>query len=307
MGSRSARAVVAITRPFPAGLGAWFRQCWALAAARRLNVLAADAAFWAVFSLPWCLLALTTGLGVASPWFGGGVRRAVETDMVLISQNLLGDQAAERFAVPVIHEVFMQERAGVGLVGLVIALYAGSRAATSFVTGVAVLTDSPRRPVLHQRWIGLLLYVGALAVTVLGLSLMTIGTDRADSALSVSIFSTVGDPLLALALTVLLIMWLYYVGTSPRLRLRQIAGAAVIALGLYVLCCAAFYCYLWWQHSRGSSAVGLLVAPVAVMLLAYLLSWSTLAAAAGNAVRLHIIDFAPETDVGQRLVQLTDA
>lgn len=306
MGSRSARAVVAVSRSLPPALGSWFQRCLAVAQARRLNVLAADAAFWAVFSLPWCLLALTTGLGVASPWFGGGVRRAVETDMVLISQNLLGDQAAERFAVPVIHEVFMQERAGIGLVGLIIALYAGSRAASSFVSGVAAMTDSPRRPVLHKRWIGLLLYVGALVVTVFGLSVMTIGTDRADTALSVSIFSDIGDPLIALVLTISLIMWLYYVGTSPRLPLRQIAGAATIALGLYILCCGAFYCYLWWQHSRGSSAVGLLVAPVAVMLLAYLLSWSTLAAAAGNAVRLNIIDFSPESDVGQRLAYITD-
>jgi membrane protein len=266
--------------------------------------MAADAAFWAVFSLPWMLLALISGLGVASPWFGGGVRSAVQHDMIALADNVVGTQAAASYVVPAINELFSQGRSSVSVVGLLIALYSGSRAAASFLRAVGILTNSPHRGILHGRLISLALYIGAIVVLALGLSIVTVGTDNADAQLRVTWVSTFVDPLLVIALTSLLTLMLMYLGTSPRIAIRRHAPAVGLAVLLYAGCVLVLYLYVEYQTARGSLVVGLLVTPVAIMFFGYLLSWSVLAAVAANAVRLGMPDYSVTTPVGAKLATL---
>lgn len=106
---------------------------WAISSGRRVGSLAADAAFWGVFSLPWLILAFASTVGLIVRVAGPGVDDAIRSDIEQALIQLVGGDVAHQYAIPAFEQMFNEGLRGLGVVGYVVAFYSGSRAVRGFV------------------------------------------------------------------------------------------------------------------------------------------------------------------------------
>ena len=127
------------------------RKLWALLVGRRITGLAAEAAFWAIFSLPWLMLAFVSGLGVSAKYLGdeavSQVRESIENVI-----NRPDSRSSSTVRASSAHEVFNETRADLGILGLVIALWAGSRAVMSYVQSIMLINGVRRAQLPPTPW-----------------------------------------------------------------------------------------------------------------------------------------------------------
>lgn len=258
---------------------------WKLHQRMRIEMMAADAAFWFVFSLPWMVLAVVASLGFVSRLTGWKVIDQVQNDLVGMANSVLSQQTANDFVVPRLNELFSQGRAHLGVIGIVIAFYSGSRAFKSLLASIRQISGLSDRGAVHSRAVGLAFYVCSVALISFGLATITAGTDQIATGIGAPrvVFQIV-DPLIFVILILLLVQTLLHIGMRPRLSWKRdwlpaagavlVAGACLIGIGIY----------LRIQLDSGS-VLGLAEVPIAVMLFCYVASWVVLNAAALQTLR----------------------
>lgn len=258
---------------------------WAVLVGRRIAGLASEAAFWMIFSLPWLILAFVSGLGVTAKYLGDDAVSAVKESIENVINSVLTPEAASQFALPVLHELFNETRPDLGVIGLVIALWAGSRAVMTYVQSIMIINgEYVDRSYIRRRGLSLLLYAVTAVLSVSLLPLLLVGPKRMATWLNLSevgISIAYVVVVLLVAMSVLLVL-LHY-STVKRGSIWQAWPGAVVALASGVGAALIVTLYVRGLFNE-SSVYGVLATPVALMVYAYVLSFTVLLGAAVNAV-----------------------
>jgi membrane protein len=271
------------------------RRSLALALRHRLTGLAAEAAFFALLSLPPLLLSLLAGIGMIGR-LGGDDGLIARTQVLLqrTAGSVLTPESAHAVVDPTLREVVRGGRLDVVSLGFVLALWSGSRALNVYLDTVSIMYGhGGRRGIVRTRALSFSLYLLAvvlaaavLSVILAGLGLLAdlIPPGGAGQVVSAGLGVTAGP--VAVALSVVGVAGLYVIATPVPATWRHELPGALVAVTLWVAVGAVLRVVL--QASVGGTSIyGPLAAPIVVLLWLYLLALAVLVGAAVNAAVDH--------------------
>ena len=105
----------------------------------RVTGLAAEAAFFAVLSVPPLVFGLAGGIGYVTDRFDPGQVDQMRHAVVDFSSRLLTDKAVDKVIEPTLNSVLRGGRFDVISLGFVLALWSGSRALNVFIDTITVM------------------------------------------------------------------------------------------------------------------------------------------------------------------------
>jgi len=250
----------------------------------RVLGLGAEAAFFAILSLPPLIFGLVGAVGFVAQRFDVTTVTEFRDQVLDISSRLLTPSAVDGVLAPTLDDVLAGGRFEVISIGFVIALWSGSRALNVVVDTVTIMYGlAGQRGILRTRVISFALYLGFLLAAVIFLPLVLAGPALVARILPDRL-SIIGDlywPVVLLG-SVCMLATLYHLAVPLRTRWRaDLPGAALTLLmwlgGSYLL-------RVVLGLSIGSASIyGPLAAPIAVLIWLYLLSVAILIGAAFNA------------------------
>lgn len=284
----------ALIQRLPAGPAGFLISWHSLSSKHRMRVLATDAAFWLLFSLPWMVLALVATLGVSDSVLGVHVVEPVRADLEALITSVVGGQETSAEIRSELDHLFVSGRA-LGIVGYLIAFTAGTRAFGSLLDSISILNGLGPKPFLKRSAQALGLYLATAGLASVAVILATVGTDGVAQLVDAPrlIFQIV-DPLILTAAALLLILALYRLGGGPASQWRSRLPGALAALVLSAVCLGGVIVYLKAQLQL-HTVIGLAVVPLALMLFSFLLCWSLLSGAMLNVIRT-----APKPDAADK-------
>ncbi|MEP7090167.1 MAG: YihY/virulence factor BrkB family protein [Nocardioidaceae bacterium] len=251
----------------------------------RVTGLAAEAAFFALLSLPPLLFALAGSIGYVfegfSPTQLGDVRRSI----LDVSSRALTPQTVDTIVRPMVNEVFRGGRFDVISVGFILALWSGSRALNVFVDTITIMYGlGGHRGIVRTRMLSFSLYVMGLLTGVVTIPLVVAGPGlvRRVVPARLDLLNELYWPTVVL-LCVCFLATLYHVSVPVRTSWRFNLPGAALTMLIWVF---GSYLLRWALTStaKGSTSIyGPLSAPIVVMLWLYLLSLAVLIGAALNA------------------------
>ncbi len=251
----------------------------------RVTGLAAEAAFFAVLSLPPLIFALAGSIGYIFAQFSDSQITEVRNTVLSIAGQALTPQTVNSIIEPTLNEVLGGGRYDVVSIGFILALWSGSRALNVFVDTITIMYGlGGHRGIVRTRALSFLLYVLGMVVGVVVVPLVVVGPtmiarwlpDRFDF-LNTLYWPTV------LALGILFLALLYHVSVPVRTSWRYNLPGAVFTMFCWVFGSALLRWILVATASGSTSIYGPLAAPIAVLLWLYLLSIAVLIGAALNA------------------------
>lgn len=260
----------------------------------RVTGLAAEAAFWALLSLPPLALGLIGTLGYLRGVIGVATINDVQAKILHATGTVLSEQGVRKVLAPTLHSVLGAGRPDVISIGFLIALWSGSRALNVYVDTITIAYGlSGRRGIVRTRLLSFLLYVCGVLVGVVLLPLTVAGPNLVESALPA--ISPLVDVLywpVVVLLSVASLGTLYHVAVPMRTSwLKGLPGAA-IALLIWLGGSALLRLYI--AHAvTGPSLYGSLASPVAVLLWLYVTALAVLIGATLNAAVEQLRPSAP--------------
>jgi membrane protein len=279
--------------PSPAARWAAVRAtCWRLVVStvasclrNRVTGLAAEAAFFALLSLPPLIFGLTGSVGYVVQRFTDQRIGAFRAEVVDLAARAFTDDAVRTIIVPTMNEVLSGPRYDVISIGFVLALWSGSRALHVFVDTVTMMYGlGGHRGIVRTRMLSFGLYVLGLLTGVVTLPLVVAGPTLVDRALPqrLDVLNALYWPTVVL-LCVCFTATLYHVSVPVRTSWRYNVPGAALTLVFWIAGSALLRWFLTVSASRSTSIYGPLAAPIAVMIWLYILAIAVLVGAALNA------------------------
>ncbi len=247
----------------------------------RVTGPAAEMSFWGIFALPWVLLGAVAGLAWVQSQLGLDVLDQAQTLILDTAAKVLTPEVINDFVEPLVAEMFSYGSTGLSLFSFIVALWSGSKLVSTAVQAVVIVSGDRYAGYVRTRARALLIYGAALLVLIPVTVLMIAGPDLFSSWLGTS-----GTWLFwvgFLGATTVLFAALYHFSLVPRRPLRRALPGAVVAVAGWVLGSIGLRVYLAYTFSRGS-LYGIVGAPIAVMLWAYVTSYVVLLGALVNRV-----------------------
>lgn len=250
----------------------------------RVTGLAAEAAFWALMSLPPLVLGLIGMLGHFRVWLGAETINAIRVWILDNAAVVLTGRTVDVVVAPIVDDVFRGGSADIISIGFLISLWSGSRALNVYVDTITIAYGlAGHRGVIRTRALSFGLYLVGLAIGLVLLPLLVAGPTLVEQAIPrsaawVNIFYW---PVVVL-FSVVFLASLYSVSVPVRTAWwRDLPGAGVAVL---IWVTGSFFLreYLGASFS-GSTIYGSLTAPVAVLAWLYLTALAILIGAALNA------------------------
>ncbi|MEQ4522034.1 YihY/virulence factor BrkB family protein, partial [Nocardioides kribbensis] len=251
----------------------------------RVTGLAAEAAFFAVVSVPPLVFALAGAIGYVSEQFSAAQVADVRAAILEISSRALTEGAVRDVIEPTIDDVLGGGRFDVVSLGFVLALWSGSRALNVFVDTITIMHGlGGHRGIVKTRALSFVLYVLAMITGVVSLPLVVAGPslvgrwlpDRAE------VLMHFYWPLV-LVLCICFLATLYHVSVPVRTNWSFNLPGAVFSLVAWIAGSYALRWVLTVTASDSRSIYGPLAAPIAVLLWLYLVAIAVLIGAAVNA------------------------
>jgi membrane protein len=263
-------------RVLAATIGACFRY--------RVTGLGAEAAFFAILSLPPLIFALAGSIGFFVDRFEVAQVETFRQATLGLAGRLLTDDSVETVIRPTMNDVLEGGRFDVISIGFVLALWSGSRALNVFVDTITILYGlAGRRGIVATRILSFSLYVVGLVIGVIVLPLVLAGPGLFAGLLpeQVQFLSEIYWPIV-IVLSVAFLATLYHLSVPVRTSWRYDVPGAALALAMWIL---GSYLLRWTLQNvvGGTSIYGPLAAPIAVLLWLYLTSLAVLVGAALNA------------------------
>jgi membrane protein len=251
----------------------------------RVTGLAAEAAFFAVLSVPPLLFGLAGGIGYVTSQFDPGQVDQMRDAVLDFSGRLLTDKAVDKVIEPTLDDVLRGGRFDIISLGFVLALWSGSRALNVFIDTITVMHGlGGRRGIIRTRALSFLLYVLALVTGVAAIPLMLAGPRLVDDALSARFdfllhfyWPVVG------VICICFLATLYHVSVPVRTRWRFNLPGAVFSLVAWIVGSYLLRWVLTVTAAGSRSIYGPLAAPIAVLLWLYVVALAVLIGAAVNA------------------------
>ncbi len=259
-----------------ATVGACFRY--------RVTGLAAEAAFFAVLSLPPLIFGLAGTIGYIVERYNVAAVQSLRTQVLDLAGQALTPDTVQQVITPTVDSVLTGGRIDVISLGFVLALWSGSRALNVFIDTITIMYGlGGRRGIVRTRALSFSLYVVALLLGVVVLPLVLAGPELVSALLPRRY-----DVVLALywptvlLLSIAFLTSLYHLSVPVRTSWRYDVPGAVFTLVTWI---GGSWLLRWVLiHTVGSTSIyGPLAAPIAVLLWLYVLSITVLVGAALNA------------------------
>ncbi len=269
----------------------------------RVTGLAAEAAFFALLSLPPLIFGLAGSIGYVLHTFSATQVDEVRRSILDLASQALTEQTVNTIIRPTLDDVLHAGRFDVISVGFVLALWSGSRALNVVVDTITIMYGlGGRRGIVATRVLSFSLYVMGLLTGVVTLPLVVAGPQLVDRLVPdrVGFLGTLYWPLV-LVLCVCFLATLYHVSVPVRTSWRYNLPGAALTLLLWLL---GSYLLRWvlTHTARDSTSIyGPLAAPIVVMLWLYLLSIAVLV---GAAVNSSLDRVWPETETARARTEL---
>jgi len=252
----------------------------------RVTGLAAEAAFFAILSLPPLIFALAGSIGYVFAQFSDSQITEVRNTVLSIAGQALTPQTVNSIIRPTLNEVLDGGgRYDVISIGFVLALWSGSRALNVFVDTITIMYGlGGHRGILRTRALSFLLYVLGMITGVVTIPLVVAGPTLIAKWLPerVAFLNQVYWPTV-LVLGILFLATLYHVSVPVRTAWRYNLPGAVFTMFCWVFGSALLRFVLVGTAQGSTSIYGPLAAPIAILLWLYLLSIAVLIGAALNA------------------------
>lgn len=251
----------------------------------RVTGLAAEAAFFAVVSVPPLLFALAGGIGYAADQFTPAQVEDVRSAIIELSRQVLTDRAVQEVIQPTVSDVLEVGRFDVISIGFVLALWSGSRALNVFVDTITVMHGlGGERSIVRTRALSFVLYVMAIVTGIVTLPLVVAGPTVVGRLLPnrVDMLMTFYWPVVVV-LCICFLATLYHVSVPVRTNWSFNLPGATFSLVAWVLGSYALRWVLTVTAADSRSIYGPLAAPIAVLLWLYLVAIAVLIGAAVNA------------------------
>ncbi|TYL55738.1 YihY/virulence factor BrkB family protein [Nocardioides sp. BGMRC 2183] len=251
----------------------------------RVTGLAAEAAFFAVLSVPPLIFALAGAVGYVSEQFTAAqvddVRQAV-TDLF---SAFLTESAVDRVITPTMNEVLDTGRFDVISLGFVLALWSGSRALNVFVDTITIMHGlGGHRGIVRTRALSFVLYILALVTGAVSIPLLIAGPrlvrhwlpNRAEFLMHFY-WPTV------IVVCICFLATLYHVSVPVRTNWSFNLPGACFSLVAWIVGSYVLRWVLTVTAADSRSIYGPLAAPIAILLWLYVVALAVLIGAAVNA------------------------
>jgi membrane protein len=251
----------------------------------RVTGLAAEAAFFALLSLPPLLFGLAGSIGYVFDSVSPAQVDAVRGTILEICSRALTPSTVDSIVRPTLDDVFAGGRFDVISVGFVLALWSGSRALNVFVETITIMYGlAGRRGIVRTRVLSFCLYVMGLVTGVVTIPLVVAGPRLVDRLLPER-FAALDELYwpVVMALSTCFLATLYHVSVPVRTSWRLNLPGAAFTMAMWIF---GSYLLRWTLTTvaEGSTSIyGPLSAPIVVLLWLYLLSLAVLIGAALNA------------------------
>ncbi|MBO9520815.1 MAG: YihY/virulence factor BrkB family protein [Nocardioidaceae bacterium] len=251
----------------------------------RVTGLAAEAAFFAILSLPPLIFALAGSIGYVFERFSDAQIAEVRDHVLDLASRALTPKTVDSIIAPTLDDVLRGGRYDVISIGFILALWSGSRALNVFVDTITIMYGlGGHRGIVRTRALSFLLYVLGMLTGVVTLPLVVAGPRLVDRALpeSVDVLNRLYWPIVLL-LGICFLTTLYHVSVPVRTAWRYNVPGAVFTMFCWIAGSAVLRWVLVSTAGGSTSIYGPLAAPIAVLLWLYLLSIAVLIGAALNA------------------------
>ena len=279
----------------------------------RVPGLAAEATMFTLISLPALMLAVLGSLGYVAARLGPDGSEQLDRLVLEVPETLLNDSTYESYE-PLAQQIVSTGRADVIGLGLLLALWTGSRATSRALETLVIAygVDSPRAG-WKRRLVALALTLGALVGAVTVLPLMVLGPRLVEQLASDDVASATLSALNALYWPVLGLLVLaglttfYHLGVPWHTPwLRDLPGA-VLAMLVWLFAVAGLRAYLTFSSFSGDDQADAvyrqLATPIAVVLWLYV---SSVALLLGGELNAEIEKMWPTTDPEEREAALAE-
>lgn len=251
----------------------------------RVTGLAAEAAFFAIVSVPPLVFALAGAVGYVSEQMPEATVSDVRDGLLDLAGKGLTDSAVDSVITPTLNEVLKGGRYDIISVGFVLALWSGSRALNVFVDTITIMHGlGGQRGIVKTRALSFSLYLLALVTGAVTLPLVVAGPTLVRGVLPAG-YETVMTlywPLVVMV-CICFLATLYHVSVPVRTNWSFNLPGAVFTLFVWVVGSAVLRWVLTVTASDSHSIYGPLAAPIAVLFWLYLLAIAVLIGAAVNA------------------------
>jgi membrane protein len=251
----------------------------------RVTGLAAEAAFFAVLSVPPLIFAMAGAIGFVSGQFSAAQVDDVRNAVIDLSQRALTEGAVDRIITPTINDVLKGGRFDIISVGFVLALWSGSRALNVFVDTITIMHGlGGHRGIVKTRALSFLLYVLAMVTGVISIPLVVAGPALVADWLPERLdFLMHFYWPLVIVLCICFLATLYHVSVPVRTNWSFNLPGATFSLACWVLGSYLLRWFLTITATDSRSIYGPLAAPIAILLWLYLVAIAVLIGAAVNA------------------------
>jgi membrane protein len=250
----------------------------------RVTGLAAEAAFFAILSLPPLIFGLAGAIGFVADRFDVETIASFREEVLGLSARALTPEAVNSVIAPTLDDVLSGGRFEVISIGFVLALWSGSRALNVLVDTITIMYGlGGKRGIVRTRALSFSLYVVFLLAGVVLLPLVLAGPSFVDKVLPnrLQLVSSLYWPVVLIG-SVCILATLYHLSVPVRSHWRGELPGAALTLLMWIGGSALLRLVLSLS-TGGSSIYGPLAAPIAVLIWLYLISIATLIGAAFNA------------------------
>jgi len=251
----------------------------------RVTGLAAEAAFFAVLSVPPLIFAMAGMIGFVTDQFSPAQVDNVRQAVIDLSEQALTQGAVNKIIVPTIDDVLAGGRFDVISLGFVLALWSGSRAMHVFVDTITIMHGlGGHRGIVKTRALSFGLYVLAMVLGVFMVPLVVAGPGLVQEWLPQRLDLLIHFywPLVVVV-SICFLATLYHVSVPVRTNWSFNLPGATFALFCWVVGSFLLRWFLTATSADSGSIYGPLAAPIAVLLWLYLVSIAVLIGAAVNA------------------------
>ena len=251
----------------------------------RVTGLAAEAAFFAVLSVPPLIFAMAGAIGYVSDRFPPADVADVRAAVIDLSERALTESAVNSIIKPTIDDVLGGGRFDVISLGFVLALWSGSRALNVFVDTITIMHGlGGQRGIIKTRALSFGLYILAMVTGVITIPLVVAGPGLVADWLPPR-FDFVMNFYWPIVVVVCIcfLATLYHVSVPVRTNWSFNLPGATFSLVAWV---AGSYLLRWVltvTAADSKSIYGPLSAPIAVLIWLYLVAIAVLIGAAVNA------------------------
>jgi membrane protein len=251
----------------------------------RVTGLAAEAAFFAVLSLPPLIFALAGSIGYVFAQLDNSQIADVRSTVLDLAARALTPETVDKIIRPTLNDVLEGGRYDVISIGFILALWSGSRALNVFVDTITIMYGlGGHRGIVRTRALSFLLYVLGMLTGVVTIPLVVAGPRVVAETLPdrLDFLNELYWPTVVL-LCVVFLTTLYHVSVPVRTAWRYNLPGAMFTMFCWIVGSALLRWVLVGTAQGSTSIYGPLAAPIAVLLWLYILSIAVLIGAALNA------------------------